>query len=35
LLPRDKQFLEYVIQILIALAGGVGAGYGLKSRKKD
>ena len=35
LLPRDKGFLASVIQILIVLTGGIGAGYGLKSRKNE
>jgi hypothetical protein len=35
LLPRDKEFLESVLQILTILAGGIGAGYGLKSRKEE
>jgi hypothetical protein len=35
LLPKDKDFLESVIQIIIVLAGGIGAGYGLKSRKDE
>jgi hypothetical protein len=35
LLPRDKDFLEAVIRILVVLAGGIGAGYGLKSRKEE
>ena len=33
LLPKDKDFLESVIQIIVVLAGGIGAGYGLKSNK--
>lgn len=32
LLPRDKAFLESIINILVILGGGIGAGYGLKSR---
>ena len=35
ILPKDKAFLEMILQILIALAGGIGAGYGLsKYRSK-
>jgi hypothetical protein len=32
LLPIDKEFLLTFLQILVAVAGGIGAGYGLKSR---
>ena len=35
LLPKDRDFLESLVQILITLAGGIGAGYGLKSRKDN
>jgi len=34
LLPNNKDFLETILQILIALAGGIGAGYGLQLHKK-
>jgi len=32
LLPRDKELLLQLIQFLVLLAGGIGTGYGLKSR---
>jgi len=35
LLPRDKDLLIFIIQVIIILAGGIGAGYGLKSRERD
>lgn len=35
LLPRDKDFLILIIQFLILLAGGIGAGYGLSKRNKN
>jgi hypothetical protein len=33
LLPRDKDLLFRLIEIIVLLAGGLGAGYGLKSRQ--
>ena len=32
--PKDKEFLQNIIQILLAFAGGFGAGYGVKSREE-
>lgn len=34
LLPRDRDFLIQIIQFLILLGGGIGAGYGLSKRGK-
>lgn len=34
ILPKDKEFLQNIIQILLAFAGGFGAGYGVKSKEK-
>ncbi|MCY3836964.1 MAG: hypothetical protein OXF83_11110 [Anaerolineaceae bacterium] len=33
LLPRDRELLILLIQFLVLVAGGIGAGYGIKSRK--
>jgi hypothetical protein len=33
ILPIDKDFLQNIIQVLLAFAGGFGAGYGVKSRE--
>ncbi|PKO23272.1 MAG: hypothetical protein CVU38_05080 [Chloroflexi bacterium HGW-Chloroflexi-1] len=35
LLPNHKDFLDSIIKILLAMAGGIGAGYGLSKRKGD
>ncbi len=35
LLPKDKSFLESIINFLVILAGGIGAGYGLSKRKQQ
>jgi len=32
LLPRDKDLLIQLIQIIVLIAGGIGAGIGIKSR---
>jgi hypothetical protein len=34
LLPKDKDLLLLLIQILVVLAGGVGAGYGISKRSQ-
>jgi hypothetical protein len=34
LLPNNKDFLDSIVKILIAMAGGIGAGYGLSKRKE-
>jgi hypothetical protein len=34
LLPRDKDFLESLIQIIVLIAGGIGAGYGYSEARK-
>ncbi len=34
LLPRDREFLQSIIQIIILVAGGIGTGYGLSKRGK-
>ncbi len=34
LLPRDRDFLIQIIQFLVLLGGGIGAGYGLSKRGK-
>ena len=33
LLPRDRDLLLLLIQFLVLVAGGIGAGYGIKSRR--
>ncbi len=33
LLPLDREFLDSIIQIVVILLGGIGAGYGIKSRE--
>jgi len=33
ILPKDKEFLMHIIQIILAFAGGGGVGYGIKSRE--
>ncbi len=35
LLPRDKDLLIQLIQIIVLIAGGIGAGYGIKSHRRD
>lgn len=32
LLPRDKELLQTLIQLIVVLGGGIGAGYGLSKR---
>ena len=34
-LPKDKAFLEQLLKLAIAFAGGVGSGYGYKSFKDN
>jgi hypothetical protein len=34
LLPRDKELLEQLIDLIVILGGGIGAGYGLSKRGK-
>jgi hypothetical protein len=34
LLPRDKDLLLWLVQILVILIGGVGIGYGINKREK-
>jgi hypothetical protein len=34
LLPRDRDFLVSIIQFLVLIGGGIGAGYGLSKRGK-
>jgi hypothetical protein len=31
LLPKDKSLLEEILKLIVAYAGGVGSGYGIKS----
>jgi hypothetical protein len=33
LLPKDKDFLTKIVELLIVFGGGFGVGYGLKSKK--
>lgn len=34
LLPRDRELLLLLIQFLVLVAGGIGAGYGIHSRRE-
>lgn len=34
LLPKDKDFLGTILQTILTLAGGIGAGYGLSKKEK-
>ena len=33
LLPKDKELLDQILKLLVAYAGGLGSGYGLKAFK--
>jgi hypothetical protein len=35
LLPQEKELLVDILRLVVAFAGGLGSGYGLKSLRKD